>query len=604
MQETRHRIDMTNNTSPCCYSYIRFSSPEQFKSDSLHRQVELSERYAAEKGLTLDRTLSMKDLALSAFNGAHKSAGTELYKFLKLIELGKIAPGSVLLVESLDRLSREQILDALQQFLGIIEAGISIVTLCDGMEYTKAGINQRWEQLIISLAVMSRAHEESLMKSKRIGAAWANKRQSINNRKLTAKAPAWLSLSDDKKEFRKISERCRLIERIFEMSCQGLGSEKITKTLNRENTIKGWPKSGWRKSYVEKILRNRSVIGEFQPHIKKNGKRVPVGEPIQGYFPQVVSEELFYGAQQHRNHSFGGKTGKVLNLFAHLAKCGHCGAPMQFINKGTHPTNGGSYLICDNARRGRGCNYHSWKYPEFEKLVLEFCKGLRVDDLMDNDERTEKETALTTLSGELIALNGKLDTVSQRVTNLIEQVADTASKSVRKVLEAKLEQFLNEKGELEADKKKIERNLAELRHTTITTESNLTDLRELLKFMREQNGNEEKNIDVRLKLKHKLRQLIEKIEVYPIGHSSRSSNKKLRQFVIYFVGGSYRVIKPNSEPRMTLAYEHEEQRVYHFSNNANGGLDIESEPVGMEDEIENTLTTIIERTAQLKNKKT
>jgi DNA invertase Pin-like site-specific DNA recombinase len=42
----------------------------------------------------------------------HKSKGA-LGQFLKLVEQGCIAKGSTLLVENMDRLSREQVLDAL-----------------------------------------------------------------------------------------------------------------------------------------------------------------------------------------------------------------------------------------------------------------------------------------------------------------------------------------------------------------------------------------------------------------------------------------------------------------------------------------------------------
>ncbi|MFC1896371.1 hypothetical protein ACFL0Q_06890 [Thermodesulfobacteriota bacterium] len=38
------------------YSYIRFSSPEQEKGDSLRRQTEYSEQVAAKLGLQLDDT--------------------------------------------------------------------------------------------------------------------------------------------------------------------------------------------------------------------------------------------------------------------------------------------------------------------------------------------------------------------------------------------------------------------------------------------------------------------------------------------------------------------------------------------------------------------
>src|ERR1700758_3473375 len=49
------------------YSYIRFSSPEQAKGDSLRRQTEAAEAYAKERGLSLDSSLTFRDLGISAF---------------------------------------------------------------------------------------------------------------------------------------------------------------------------------------------------------------------------------------------------------------------------------------------------------------------------------------------------------------------------------------------------------------------------------------------------------------------------------------------------------------------------------------------------------
>ena len=90
---------------PRAYSYIRFSSPEQAKGDSLRRQMELAEQYAEAHGLELDTELTFRDLGVSAYRGLNVETG-ELRAFLKAVEEGIVAPGSVLLVESLDRISR------------------------------------------------------------------------------------------------------------------------------------------------------------------------------------------------------------------------------------------------------------------------------------------------------------------------------------------------------------------------------------------------------------------------------------------------------------------------------------------------------------------
>ncbi|MGI6558059.1 MAG: recombinase family protein [Limnochordia bacterium] len=236
---------------PRAFSYIRFSSPEQEKGDSLRRQIQLSEEYCKQHGLILDDTLKLTDKGLSAYKGHHRTKGA-LGEFLRLVEEGKIPPGSVLLVENLDRLSREQILDALNQFTSIIKAGIKIVTLQDGMEYDQESINQNWAQLIISITYMARAHDESETKSKRISAVWENKRSKAGNggKKLTAKAPAWLKLSQDRTKFILIPEAAKAVELIYRKKLAGKGTGRIERELNEDPNVWKPPKTGRNKTGV------------------------------------------------------------------------------------------------------------------------------------------------------------------------------------------------------------------------------------------------------------------------------------------------------------------------------------------------------------------
>src|ERR1019366_6467743 len=53
------------------YSYVRMSTGPQLRGDSLRRQVERSEAFAAEHGLTLDTTLRLADLGVSAYDGSN-----------------------------------------------------------------------------------------------------------------------------------------------------------------------------------------------------------------------------------------------------------------------------------------------------------------------------------------------------------------------------------------------------------------------------------------------------------------------------------------------------------------------------------------------------
>lgn len=111
---------------PKAYSYIRFSSAKQQSGDSVERQTKLSANYAAKHGLELDTQLNMSDLGISAYDGANLKKGA-LGQFLQLVEQSRIEKGSYLLVESLDRLSRDKVMDAFSIFSDILRADAHIL---------------------------------------------------------------------------------------------------------------------------------------------------------------------------------------------------------------------------------------------------------------------------------------------------------------------------------------------------------------------------------------------------------------------------------------------------------------------------------------------
>jgi len=495
--------------SPKCYSYLRFSTPEQRKGDSYRRQIQLSEDYAEKNGFEIDDSLRFEDTGVSAFKGIHRTKGA-LKNFLDLIEKDKIFYDSILLVESLDRLSREQVLDALNLFASIIQAGVKVVSLSDGMEYDKASINANFGQLLMSIVIMSRAHEESSIKSKRLIETWKEKRKHINQKKLTARAPAWLNLSKDRKEFIKIPERCQIIEEIFEMKLQGQGAELIARKLNQRQGI--WScKNGWRKSYIVKILKNKTTIGEFQSHRIEDGKRQPVGEPIKDYFPRVISDNIFYQVQDliAQNTYFGGRTGKVSNLFTGLIKCGYCGSSMQYINKGR-----GNYLVCDKAKRKIGCHYYSANYLEIESLLLRHCKELDANSILPDKEK--KESELTVLKSRLRAMSGKSAQATKQINNLTDSIATNNDKDVRKTLELKLSEVLKDLQQLEVEKKKTQGRINKVKTSKRDIRAQIKSVRELSDLMNKITGQE--RAELRLKLRDRIRRLIEWIDIYSVGY--------------------------------------------------------------------------------------
>ncbi len=127
-------------TATKAFSYIRFSDSKQAKGDSLRRQLEWGPEIAAKQGWNLDTSLHLKDLGVSAFKGRNATTGA-LSGFLAAIKKGKVRGGDILLVESLDRLSRDDIDPAWELFRSILKAGIEIVTREPERHYRKEDLS-------------------------------------------------------------------------------------------------------------------------------------------------------------------------------------------------------------------------------------------------------------------------------------------------------------------------------------------------------------------------------------------------------------------------------------------------------------------------------
>lgn len=218
------------------YSYVRMSTRKQLRGDSLRRQLERSKAFADEHSLLLDD--SLQDLGVSAWKGRNFKTGA-LGRFLTMVENGEIPKGSYLLIESLDRLSREAVPDALMLFMAIINAGIVIVTLGEDRQiYSRDRLNGDWTKLIIGLAVMSRGHEESQTKSERIKAVAKRKREQAREGKgqITSITPAWIDarrIDANRYEF-TLNHHAKTVKAIYEMATRGLGATVIARKLNAD----------------------------------------------------------------------------------------------------------------------------------------------------------------------------------------------------------------------------------------------------------------------------------------------------------------------------------------------------------------------------------
>ncbi|GMB80942.1 hypothetical protein NN6n1_17250 [Shinella zoogloeoides] len=395
--------DKTASTArPRAYSYVRFSTPEQMRGDSFRRQTEAAARYAATHGLDLDETFSFHDLGVSAFHGRNRAEGM-LGEFLTFVRSGDIPAGSYLLVENLDRVSRESAWDAMRALEDIAREDITVVTLNDGREYTYEGIRRDFSSLLIALIMFSRANEESETKARRVREAWGAKRKTAAVKPLTRLCPGWVRLRDDRSGFDLIPERAAIVRRIFDMALSGRGQYFIADMLNREGVPVFGRGRHWHRSYVKKVLADPSTIGTYTPHTMErvNGKRVRTPtEPVPDYFPAAVDRETFERVNGlTRGRAIGTRAAgrSPANMLATLAKCPLCGGTMTRVSKGSSKRAGKPYLVCAAAKTGVGCEYHQIRVDYVHAAIVGKAEELVAvmpsprDDLQDQWEALERE---------------------------------------------------------------------------------------------------------------------------------------------------------------------------------------------------------------------
>lgn len=403
--------------APKAYIYVRMSTEQQSHGDSLPRQTQRAEAFCRQHGLEIDRELDLRDIGVSAFTGANVESGA-LGRFLEAIKEHKVPRGSYLLIESHDRLSRMEPEKALPIFLEIRNAGISIAVLADNRVFHPTGGNHF--ELIEAIIGMARSHDESRMKSDRGRRNWESKRNKMGSEILTRRCPGWVVPKDDDSGFELDLERAKAVKLIFDLVLsEGLGSDAIARDLNRRGIQPfGHSTQGWQKSSVNAILKSRATIGEIEPKRQLAGKRVATGHRQKDYFPPVVSEADFFAVQQKRSGRArgGGRIGEnVRNIFTGVARCGYCGGAMHFQDTGAKQ--GGTYLVCDRARRDMGCSRVRWPYPHFEAAFLTFMPEVDIKSL--TNEFIHKDE-LATLRQEIESTTGRLTEAETRHGRIFE----------------------------------------------------------------------------------------------------------------------------------------------------------------------------------------
>jgi DNA invertase Pin-like site-specific DNA recombinase len=202
-------------------SYLRFSTPEQTLGNSTERQLKAARDYCAHNGLELDEDLSIADEGLSGYKGHNVERGS-LGHFLNEVKAGKIPTGTALIIENLDRPSRQGI-DATTDLLKqLTKSGIDVHVIAIN-RVLKAGFNNSLVDYMLIGVQADLAYQESKKKSERIGSAWASKRARLGKpgELYTRNIPEWLTVEDGK--IVEVPEVVSMVREAFRMAGNGIG---------------------------------------------------------------------------------------------------------------------------------------------------------------------------------------------------------------------------------------------------------------------------------------------------------------------------------------------------------------------------------------------
>jgi DNA invertase Pin-like site-specific DNA recombinase len=225
----------------------------------------------------------------SAYKGHHMRPGAPQREWLERAIRGELGDRPALLVEQLDRLTRQAGHDAeggLAELLyRAFPAGVVIADLGDGVTYSSEEF-ERNDRLLGELLEEARlAHRESVKKSRRLTSHWQQVREDMAAGRIVRPrqlAPWWITATSGSWQ---LNEHAPLARRIFDLALLH-GCVITTRILNAEEVPTPGRKQGprWTATFVNNTVRNPAAWG----CCSLRGL-----EPLPGIFPPLISREQF-----------------------------------------------------------------------------------------------------------------------------------------------------------------------------------------------------------------------------------------------------------------------------------------------------------------------
>lgn len=441
---------MISAPAPIAYVYVRFSSAAQGDGDSETRQMRDVLAWCERRGLAIDPTRVLTDRGRSGFAGAHLARG-ELGRFVRMVETGRVQPGSVLVVEHLDRISRLPLSEARRIIELLLGHDIQIGVVGTDEMFDRRSSDDLSAQVVLMVRI-DQAHKESALKRQRQISIWQGKRaRARQTREVATKGgPRWLDYDAERRVWVS-NEHAGTVTRIFDLAITGHGSNAIAATLNRDNVPRlaaahsravgrGGIAARWLGTSVMQILRSSSAHGAWMPRtVSREMQRsteetvdgtvtrykAPItytdeGEAIPDYYPAVVSRATWDAAQRAiaSRVDGGGNKGRMASVLQGVLFCAHCGGRLQRNSHRCGYKSQGFY--CHAAYQGKCDARGSIKAEPLCEDVLQ--QSVRAFDFVDHRRDPERDRAydgIAALERQRDQQQAALDSLSAALTGSV-----------------------------------------------------------------------------------------------------------------------------------------------------------------------------------------
>ena len=516
--------------------YCRLSVDDEKKdaeSNSITNQKQILLDYCPKQGFT--NTMFFVDDGI--YGTRFERGGFQ--QMQKMVEEGKICR---VIVKDLSRFGREMVEAGRLTQIVYPSLGVTFISLHENVNSTTG----EGMEMLPFYNIFNEWY--AAQTSKKIRAVWQSKAE--NGKRVSSTVPfGYVKDPNDKEKWLIDEPAAEVVRKIYALCLAGRGPLQIAKQLEKENILvpSAYYESvgrthaqkvpsdycKWDQKTVVGILENRQYTGcavnfksttvSYKVHKKIHNAKEDY-QIIPNMQEPIISEEQWLRVQELRKHRRRPTATGRTSLFSGLVYCADCGAKMHFA-AAKSLTRNQEHFRCSNYKSGRGeCTVHYIRDVVLEKIVFEAISSLA--DFV----KCHESVFLYMLAKKTNAMRQKehkrLELAVEQGTKRIAEI----DRLIEKVFEQNASEILSDERfskmlqSYEKEQKALTKEVADSRQTLEETKQKATDLRLLLRTLREMSEINELTPTL-------VNSLIERIEVH---NNDKSSGHCYVKVDIYF----------------------------------------------------------------------